>query len=106
MYQISWEVRLRKISFPQPVPIFVGLGFPREVGDVLEAYKLLNEWPESGRGPEHLMALHICAAVLGGHGTEMDALQAFEAFAANRGILAPEALRRSADALGHEWLSA
>jgi hypothetical protein len=100
------EFRMKKISFPQPVPIFVGLGFPREVGDVLEAYKLLNEWPEGGRGPAHLGALHTCGAVLGGHGTAMDAREAFEAFAADRGILAPEALQRSADDLGQEWLAA
>jgi hypothetical protein len=100
------EVRLRKISFPQPVSVFVGLGFPREVGDVLEAYKLLNEWPQSSRGPDHLAALHTCAAVLGGHGTVTDARRAFEDFARSRGVLAPEALQRSADLLGREWLAA
>jgi len=36
----------------------------------------------------------------------MDAREAFEAFAADRGILAPEALQRSADDLGQEWLAA
>ena len=97
---------MAKIGFPHPLSIFVGLGFPREVSDVLEAYKLLNEWPESGRGPAHLIALHTCAAVLGGHGTGTDARDAFEAFAAGRGILAPDALQRSADALGQEWLPA
>jgi hypothetical protein len=44
--------------------------------------------------------------VLGGHGTGAEAREAFEAFAASRGILAPEALLRSADALGQEWLPA
>ena len=97
---------MKKISFPQPVSIFVGLGFACEVSDVLEAYKLLNEWPDSGHGPKHLIALHTCGAVLGGHGTAMDAREAFEAFAADRGILAPEALQRSADDLGQEWLAA
>ena len=43
--------RMKNISFPQPISIFVGLGFPREVGDVLEAYKLLNEWPEGAVVP-------------------------------------------------------
>ena len=79
------------VPFSKPVSVFVGLGFPREVNDVLEAYKVLNEWPESGRGAAHLMALHTCAAVLGGHGTTLDASEAFKAFAADRGILAPEA---------------
>jgi len=96
----SWEFRMKNISFPQPISIFVGLGFPREVGDVLEAYKLLNEWPEGGRGPAHLGALHTCAAALGGHGTGLDAWEAFQAFAVDRGILASEANQRSADQLG------
>lgn len=86
------EFRLRTIGFPQPVSIFIGLGFAREVSDVLDAYTLLNEWPESGRGSGHLLALHICAAVLGGHGTATDAQQALEAFAANQGILALDRL--------------
>lgn len=95
---------MRSIAFDQPVSIFVGLGFPHEISDVLEAYKLLNEWPESSRGPSHLMALHTSAAVLGGHGTAADARRALEAFAASRGLLADEALRRSADQFGQEWL--
>jgi hypothetical protein len=100
------ESPLRDISFPQPVSVFVGLGFPREVGDVLDAYKLLNEWPQSSRGADHLAALHACAAVLGGHGTVSDARHALEAFAAARGILAPEALQESAAAHVQEWLAA
>ena len=94
------------LSFTQPVSVFVGLGFPREVADVLEAYKLLNEWPQSSRGSDHLAALHSCAAVLGGHGTVIHAQRAFEDFANARGVLAPEALQRSAEVLGREWLAA
>jgi Protein of unknown function (DUF982) len=101
-----WEFLLRNISFSQPVAVFVGLGFPHEVRDVLEAYKLLNEWPQSSRCSAHLIALHACAAVLGGHGGAADARKAFAAFAAERGILAAEALQRSADQLGQEWLAA
>src|SRR5690349_13540326 len=82
----AWELDVRNIIFDQTVSIFIGLGFSHEVSDVLEAYKLLNEWPESGRGRLHLMALHTCAAVLGGHGTGLDARTAFKAFAADRGI--------------------
>jgi hypothetical protein len=97
---------MHKVAFSQPVSIFVGLGFPYEVSDVLDAYKLLNEWPQSGRDFSHLTALHTCSAVLGGHGTAVEAHQAFEAFAARRGILAPEALQRSANQLGREWMAA
>ena len=89
-----------RISFLRPLSIFVGLGVPREIGDVLEAYQLLNEWPQGGRGPAHLMALHTCAAVLGGHGTATDARDAFEAFAADRGILAVASSHGRSDRLG------
>ena len=81
---------MRGVSFSKPVSIFVGLGLSREVGDVLAAYTLLNEWPQSARRPAHFVALHACAAVLGGHGTAMDARQAFKAFAVDGGILAPD----------------
>lgn len=33
--------------FENPVTIMVGLGLPREVNTVLEAYAILNEWPRS-----------------------------------------------------------
>ena len=97
--EVVKEFRLPKICFPHPVSIFVGLGFPREVHDVLEAYKLLNEWPTAGRGPAHLLALHTCAAVLGGNGTGADAWKAFQAFAVDRGILASETRPTSIDQL-------
>jgi hypothetical protein len=99
------EFHVRKLSFIEPVYIFVGLGFPRDVGDVLDAYKILNEWPLSSRDAGHLHALHTCATVLGGHGTATEARRAFETFASEHGILAPEALQKSADRLGREWLA-
>jgi len=103
----DWEFRrVRKLAFSEPVSIFVGLGFPREVGDALEAYTILNEWPQSSRDAGHLQALHTCAAVLGGHGTATEARRALETFASEHGILAPEALQRSANRIGQEWLPA
>jgi hypothetical protein len=95
---------VRKLAFSEPVSIFVGLGFPCEVGDVLEANKILNEWPQSSRDAGHLKALHTCAAILGGHGTATEARRALETFAREYGILAPEALQRAADRMGQEWL--
>ena len=100
------EVSVPKIPFPRPVSIFVGLGFPREIDSVLEAYQLLNEWPQTTRGPKHLDALHNCAAVLGGRGSARDARRAFEAFAADRGILASDLLQMSANRYATEWLGA
>jgi hypothetical protein len=81
---------MRSVPFSSPVSVLVGLGLPYEVGDVLAAYTLLNDWPQARRHPVHFVALHACAAVLGGHGTAEDARGAFEAFAADAGIYAPE----------------
>ena len=46
--------------FEHPVTIIVGLGLPREVNTVLEAYAILNEWPPSSRSTAHAMALNAC----------------------------------------------
>lgn len=90
---------MRKLAFSEPVSIFVGLDFPCDVADVLEAYKILNDWPHSTRDAGHLTALHTCAAVLGGHGTATEARRALYDFAEEHGMLNQEALQRSAHRL-------
>lgn len=91
--------------FHQPVSIFVGLGFPREVDSVLEAYKVLTEWPTNSRGPAHALALKTCEAALAGRALVRPVREAFAAFAEDRGILAPQALEATAARLAGEWLS-
>lgn len=78
---------MAKIRFQQPIAILVGLGFPRLVEDVLDAYQVLNEWSPHGRGPSHSLALKTCEAVLAGRALTRSARHAFESFAAERGIL-------------------
>jgi hypothetical protein len=51
-------------SFNCPVTVLVGLGMPVDVGTVMEAYTLLNDWPQSQRNPTHAVALNACKAAL------------------------------------------
>ena len=51
--------------FAQPVSIIVGLGFPRQIDTVSEAFQVLNEW-NGARSPTHAMALKQCRAASAG----------------------------------------
>lgn len=88
--------------FNQPVSVFLGLGFPREVESVLDAYHLLLEW-NGVPDPDYHAAMDLCSKALSGEGTVQEAQEGFERFAANRGILSEEALDRSAEKLAQDW---
>jgi hypothetical protein len=100
------EVSVKIRRFDRPVSIFVGLGFPRDVETVLEAYQVLTEWPAASRGAAHERALVRCRAALADGGDVQGVRTAFETFARERGILAPDALTASAKAAAREWLGA
>jgi Protein of unknown function (DUF982) len=51
-------------SFSQPVTVLVGLGMPVEIGTVMEAHRLLDDWPPSQRNATHAVALNACKAAL------------------------------------------
>lgn len=89
--------------FAQPVPIFVGLGFPHDVNSVEEALEVLNEWAGS-RGSAHADAFAAVSAAIGGSSVSAARL-AFEAFASKAGILAPDALELAAKKAAEAWLS-
>jgi hypothetical protein len=92
------------MRFSRPVAVFVGLGFPHEIDSVFEAYQFLDEWTGS-RSPSQAAALALCQAALGGE-CDADAVRvAFEAFAAARGILAPDALELAAARAAEEWMT-
>ncbi len=78
-------------KFDRSVAIFVGLGFPREIKSVLDAFQLPNEWTGS-RGQVHQLPLNTCRAALMGKGDVDRARQALVAFAHDLDILAPDAL--------------
>lgn len=60
------EMPKKGASFEDPVTLLVGLGFPRRIGTVLEAYAFLQEWPQSCRNDLHRRALAACKAGIAG----------------------------------------
>lgn len=91
--------------FDRPVSIFVGLGFPRDVETLLDAFHVLTEWTGS-RGPDHMQASASCREALARRIDVSKAREDFEAFARNHGILAADALARSAALHAQQWLPA
>ena len=92
-------------SFSQPVSVFVGLGFPHEIGSVLEAYQFLDEWTGS-RSPSHAATMALCQAAIAGEQEVESVRVAFKAFAAARGILAPDAVELAVARVAKEWMPA
>ncbi|MBB3595868.1 hypothetical protein FHX08_006288 [Rhizobium sp. BK529] len=76
--------------FKRPVSILVGLGFPAEVGGVMDAYRYLSEWPASLRDAAHSIALKACGAALRGEVEAETARGLFAAFAEKHDLLAPK----------------
>lgn len=76
--------------FREPVTILVGLGFPAQVRNVMDAYRHLTEWPISFRDTAHCVALKACQAALRGDIEAETARGLFAAFAAKHDLLAPE----------------
>ncbi|CAM5563133.1 hypothetical protein ATER59S_04740 [Aquamicrobium terrae] len=93
---------MKQVKFDQPVPVFIGLGFPREVASVIEAYDILIEW-NGIRDLDQTGAIEVCRKALNGKRTGEDARKAFQQFAINKGILSEEAYRQAASTLGQEW---
>ncbi|OQM76938.1 hypothetical protein BFN67_12190 [Pseudaminobacter manganicus] len=89
-------------KFDQPVSVFVGLGFPREVATVLDAYDLLLEWTGISDLDYH-GALEVCRKALIGERTAEDVRESLVHFARRRGILSEEALDQAARNLAREW---
>lgn len=68
--------------FEKPVRVWVGLGFPRQLNTVVDAYQFVTQW--CGNSPEQRAAIRACRAALAG---EIDAETA-------RGILVQFAKRK------------
>ena len=91
--------------FSKPVAVFVGLGFPYEINSDIEAYQFLDEWTGS-RSPSHAAAMALCQAAISGEQDVETVRVAFEAFAAARGILAPDAVELAVARAAKEWMPA
>jgi len=77
-------------SFAEPVTILTGIGFPTKVGSVMDAYRLLTDWPEARRDGAYLIALKSCKAALSGVIEAETARGLFVAFAEKQDLLAPD----------------
>lgn len=76
--------------FDRPVNILTGLGHPASVRSVMQAYRLLVDWPYSGRDTTHTFALNAYRAALNGEVEPETARITFVAFADKHHLLAPD----------------
>lgn len=71
--------------FEKPVRVWVGLGFPRQINTVVDAYQFLLDW--CGNSPEQKAAMRACKAALAGDVDSDTARSIFVAFARKKDIL-------------------
>ena len=74
--------------FEKPVFVWVGLGFPRQLNTVVDAYQLVLDW--CGNSPEQKAAIRACKAALTGDIDAKTARGIFVAFARKKDILVHE----------------
>ena len=75
--------------FLKPVHVWVGLGFPRRLNTVADAYQFAAEW--CGNSPEQRAAIRACKAALAGEIDTETARGVFVAFASKKDILVEDA---------------
>ena len=71
--------------FEKPVRVWVGLGFPRQINTVADAYQMLLDW--NGNSPEQKAAIRACKAALAGDVDAETARGVLVAFARKKDIL-------------------
>ncbi|CAI2936051.1 DUF982 domain-containing protein [Aminobacter niigataensis] len=71
--------------FEKPIRVWVGLGFPRQLNTVADAYQFAMEW--CGNSPEQRAAIRACKAALCGDVDAETARGVFTAFARKKDIL-------------------
>lgn len=81
--------------FEKPVPVWVGLGFPRQLNTVADAYQFAVEW--CGNSPEQKAAVRACKAAILGDVDPETARDVFIAFARKKDILMEDGLEPSPD---------
>ncbi|MFI0844412.1 DUF982 domain-containing protein [Mesorhizobium sp. IMUNJ 23232] len=79
------EVKVLANDFEKPIRVFVGLGFPRQLNSVVDAYQFLLDYP--GDCPEQRAATRACKAALLGDIEAKTARGVFAAFARKKDIL-------------------
>lgn len=71
--------------FSKPVRVWVGLGFPRQLNTVADAYQFAMDW--CGNSPEQRAAIRACRAALAGDIDAETARGVLVAFARKKDIL-------------------
>jgi len=71
--------------FEKPLRVWVGLGFPRQLNTVVDAYQFATDW--CGNSPEQKAAIRACRAALVGDVDAETARGVFAAFARKKDIL-------------------
>lgn len=71
--------------FEKPVCVWVGLGFPRQLNSVVDAYQFAMDY--CGNSPEQRAAIRACKAALTGEVDAETARSIFVAFAKRKGLM-------------------
>lgn len=71
--------------FEKPIRVWVGLGFPRQLNTVVDAYQFAADY--CGNSPEQKAAIRACKAALVGDIDAETACGVFEAFARKKGLI-------------------
>ncbi|TPK75326.1 DUF982 domain-containing protein [Mesorhizobium sp. B2-3-3] len=74
--------------FTKPIRVWVGLGFPRQLNTVVDAYQFAMDY--CGNSPEQRAAIRACKAALTGDIDAETARGVFVAFAEKKGLVADE----------------
>lgn len=74
--------------FEKPVCVWVGLGFPRQLNTIVDAYQFVLDW--CGNSPEQNAAIRACKAALTGDVDVETARGVVVAFARKKDILVEE----------------
>lgn len=75
-------------AFDEPIRVWVGLGFPRQLNSVVDAYQFATEY--CGNSPEQRAAIRACKAALIGEVDAETARGVFVAFAKKKGLMVDE----------------
>ncbi|MBZ9797692.1 DUF982 domain-containing protein [Mesorhizobium sp. ES1-4] len=76
-------------QFEEPVTLLVGMGFPRTIESVMDAYLLLQDWSAANRNSAHALALNACKAGIAGEIDPQTVRATLVTFARRNDILLP-----------------
>lgn len=84
----------------------VGMGFPVTIENTMEAYALLQDWPEASRNGTHNIALNACRAAIAGEVEPETVRATLVAFARRNDLLVPNVISAASTASASRALRA